>query len=878
MFKISTLALSLCSALLLNLASYIQLSAQSPVACPGFKTWTQGGYGANSNGQPVQFLNANFGTAFPAGLEIGCTNKIRLTSAQAVRNFIPQGTAPSYLPAGTLTNPTKNNFNSVLAGQLVTLTLNVKFDQTFASFGSSSTNLKDLVITTGPFLGWTVQQLLDDANKKIGGCTTVSNASYSAYNDAADKINRAYDNGVSNGNYLACPMTVSCSSTNAVCFDSYTGSMTVKVAGGVPPYSIVSWSNGASGSFNGTLSATASNLHAGTYTAVVSDVSGKQLSTTCTVSEPPQLVATSTQTNVSCYGGSNGSVTVTATGGTAPYSGTGTFSGLSAGTYSYTVTDSKGCTSTVSVIITQPELLVAANSQINVTCYGLANGSVTVTASGGTGPYSGTGTFSNLASGIYSYTVTDANGCTANTSVTITEPALLVASATQTNVSCYGGSNGSVTVTATGGTSPYSGTGTFSGLSAGTYSYTVTDANGCTSDVTVEITQPTKLAISGGLSASTGCNPDPCDGYVFVDVTGGSSPYAYAWTVGGSVSGETSSQLENLCGGVFASVVVSDANGCEITYAFPALPCTPNTCDPLRTYTMGGWGAPTPACTQIVNTFVPKSAKYSIGTDLGDESLVPSGSETIGGGNSPAVQYLHGNFNQAFPYGLTIGCTNKVIFNSACAITNFLPSGGPSVALGNGTVINPANLNNTLAGQICAVTLAVVFDAYDAGFAGPEGTLGARIIQTGTFSGMTVAQLLQEANNAIGGCGSSYSLPTLNEALTAINENYDNGDGTDNGFLGCTAPAGRVATTFTGDLFPNPAQDASSVKVEASEGETVNIIVADFMGRTLYESTSKTVKGMNEINLPLSGISARQCIVRVTKGTQTFSKILHITK
>src|SRR5205807_43108 len=115
------------------------------------------------------------------------------------------------------------------------------------------------------------------------------------------------------------------------------------------------------------------------------------------------------------------------------------------------------------------------------------NGSVTVSASGGTPPYSGTGTFSQAA-GSHTYTVSDANGCSATVSVTVTQPTQVVASETHTNAACFGG-NGSATISATGGTPPYTGTGTFS-QAAGSHTYTVTDANGCSATVSVTVTQP----------------------------------------------------------------------------------------------------------------------------------------------------------------------------------------------------------------------------------------------------------------------------------------------------------------------------------------------------------------------------------------------------
>src|SRR5207302_188573 len=113
----------------------------------------------------------------------------------------------------------------------------------------------------------------------------------------------------------------------------------------------------------------------------------------------------------------------------APYSRTGVFT-VSAGTFSYTVTDANGCTAVTSITITEPSALSAASSQgVAIACHG-GSTTVTVSASGGTAPYSGSGTFS-VGAGTFSYTVTDANGCTAVTSVTITEPSALSAASSQ---------------------------------------------------------------------------------------------------------------------------------------------------------------------------------------------------------------------------------------------------------------------------------------------------------------------------------------------------------------------------------------------------------------------------------------------------------------
>ncbi|MFC5682459.1 SprB repeat-containing protein, partial [Flavobacterium sp. MAHUQ-51] len=193
-----------------------------------------------------------------------------------------------------------------------------------------------------------------------------------------------------------------------------------------------------------------------------------------TVNQPASAVSASTVvTNIACYGGSTGAINLTPTGGTAPYTfnwGGGVTTedrtGLSAGTYSVTITDVNSCTATISNIqISQPTALNAtAGSKTDVSCNGGSNGTATVSPTGGTPSYTyswspsgGTAaTATGLAAGSYTVTVTDANGCTATKSFTITQPTALNATAgSKTDVSCNGGSNGTATVSPTGGTPSY---------------------------------------------------------------------------------------------------------------------------------------------------------------------------------------------------------------------------------------------------------------------------------------------------------------------------------------------------------------------------------------------------------------------------------------
>ncbi len=163
---------------------------------------------------------------------------------------------------------------------------------------------------------------------------------------------------------------------------------------------------------------------------------------------------------------------------------------------------------------------------------------------------------------------------------------------------------------------------------------------------------------------------------------------------------------------------------------------------------------------------------------------------TIGGwgtncaGNNPGC-YRDANFDNAFPDGLMIGCgDNTLTFTSSEAIADYLPAGGSAVLL-SGNVVDPTTSYGVLSSQLIAITLAVGFDVYDPNFSASTSSFGSLTIKSGTFAGMSVASFLQLANNIIGGCSNQYSLSAINEAATAINENFDNGT-VDNGFLNCS--------------------------------------------------------------------------------------------
>ncbi|MBP9084225.1 MAG: SprB repeat-containing protein, partial [Bacteroidia bacterium] len=248
------------------------------------------------------------------------------------------------------------------------------------------------------------------------------------------------------------------------------------------------------------------NLTTGTHTFTVTDAVNASCTYTFqfTITEPPSLFWSNIQaTNPSCAQGSTGTITVSASGGTGTFnysinSLSGQFTNLLAGTYIVTATDANGCTLTTSVTLTDPPALTWTSiTATNPTCAQGSTGSINVSANGGTGTInysinSPIGSFANLLAGTYIVTATDANGCTLTTSVTLTDPPTLNwSSITATNPSCSPGSDGQIIPLTTGGTGQVSMTpSVLTGLNAGIFPITATDANGCSISTSVTLYQP----------------------------------------------------------------------------------------------------------------------------------------------------------------------------------------------------------------------------------------------------------------------------------------------------------------------------------------------------------------------------------------------------
>ncbi len=364
--------------------------------------------------------------------------------------------------------------------------------------------------------------------------------------------------------------------TNATCGQS-NGSATISTTGGNFPYSF-DYGNGI---LNNPI---LTNLSAGNYTVTVTDGNN------CTTTEDFIIGSTSSITltvgtlfNDDCNQSGTGSFMINATGGEAPYSydiGNGptassTFSNLTAGAYSVTVTDANACTAALSLGLNSNTGPTVGVFNISNTTCGQANGGFSLLVSGGSAPYTfnigngptSTPSFSNLLAGVYTIVVTDANACTNEQQVVISDngqgPSIVVS--TVVNETC-GNGNGSFDVTVTGGASPYAydiGNGattnpSFSDLSAGVYNLTVTDANDCSSSEIITITDEGAFSVSITNVMEPTCGD--ANGSFTVGAIGGLAPYTF--DIGnGPVSNTT---FDNLIGGVY-EIIVTDANNCTST-------------------------------------------------------------------------------------------------------------------------------------------------------------------------------------------------------------------------------------------------------------------------------------------------------------------------
>ncbi len=370
--------------------------------------------------------------------------------------------------------------------------------------------------------------------------------------------------------------TVQITFSHVSCFGGSNGSASVSINGGTGPF-IITWSTGATTN-------SISNLTAGYYDVRVIDVStGCSAFDIVEIKQASKIITTTTPTHVNCFGQNTGSIDLEFTGGTPPYSYSWSngssaqdINSLAAGTYSVVITDGNGCQANDSEIITQPNTALNSSHQaFDISCNGLTDGKIDITAWGGTPPYnynwsngSLTEDVNTLSAGSYSVTITDSKSCSSTESAIIQEPTLLYNNALVTDANCYMSQDGRIDINVFGGTPPY----TFSWQNsqyqmsyiakdlidfvADQYVVTIKDANLCTITDTLTINSPTEILLSFqtvDVSSNGGV-----DGSIDLTVSGGVPPYQFNWS-----NGAITEDLSGIPAGIY-SVTVTDNNSCFV--------------------------------------------------------------------------------------------------------------------------------------------------------------------------------------------------------------------------------------------------------------------------------------------------------------------------
>ncbi len=452
----------------------------------------------------------------------------------------------------------------------VPLPPDVSFTANYYVCNGSSISISPTVNPTGGSYSWSGGQTTSSIS-----VSPVSNTTYSiVYTDITGCTNSAATTVTVN----PVPVLGILSQNNVLCFGGSTGSATVNVISGLAPYTY-SWNP------SGQASALAVGLSAMTYTSTVTDGNGCSTTITATITEPPLLQPFIPASNdIICNGGTTGWALAGAIGGTVPYSyswssvpsqTTSTASNLTAGVYSVIITDDNNCTAQRSITLTEaPAITTTITVLSSPLCNGDATGSISIALSNGTAPFNylwSPGNYTNsivtgLTAGLYSVSINDINGCTAQSSINITEPTLLTMSPTSTPDHCLSG-DGTASINPGGGTLNYTyswssslqTTSTITGLSAGTYTATLTDNNGCSISAPMVVTPIAVDTLLNPSITNASCNGS-CDGVATLQVSGSANgPYNYTWN---TVPAQNSITATGLCTGSYV-LTVSDASGCK---------------------------------------------------------------------------------------------------------------------------------------------------------------------------------------------------------------------------------------------------------------------------------------------------------------------------
>lgn len=659
-----------------------------------------------------------------------------------------------------------------------------------------------------------------------------------------------------------------------------------------------------------------------TYTAQVTDNNGCTATSSTTVIVG-SLAIQSTQSNVSCNGAANGAVSVSVSNpvGSPTYlwntgAATAALNNLAGGTYIYTVTNGDGCATTGAISISEPTALASTLTVTDASC-NTSNGSISIAVTGGTAPYhylwsttETTSSINNLAAGIYTVSVTDANNCTYSTSQQVLQSTVGLpdVQTTQSNISCFGGSNGSVGVSILNpiGTPTYLwNTGaisqTLNSIPAGTYAYTITNGNGCTTTGAISILQPTVLS---NTTSSTAATCGSANGSASIVVSGGTAPYSYLWN-----NGALTSTNNNLVAGAY-TVSVTDANGCSfsatITVASQGTGGTLSTPSTITGTKLGVCAGSTKvySCPTVLNATtytwtVPANAAIISGqgtTSINVSFLVgfTNGAITVTASNGCATSNTKSATVRSVP--LTPGAITGTINNLCNSISNYsiaasstgatsytwsVPSGAsiisgqgttsisvqwPSNSVASGTICVTANNACGSSTAKCSSTITTL-PLYPVTINGPSTACKNQtglVYSVAAQAGVTYTWTVPAKATIVSGQGTSsitvnWSPGTGSVKVIASNACGSQNTKTKSVIVNCRTGFENISSM---ELIPNP-NDGNATIFIGEEESNYDVIVNDMLGRTIFKDNSSSA----EYNLHLANQPKGMYLVSIKKSS-----------
>lgn len=683
------------------------------------------------------------------------------------------------------------------------------------------------------------------------------------------------------------------STTNVSCNGGANGTATVNATSGNGTYNYT-WTT--SPAQTGT---TATGLAAGAYTVTVTDGNTCSATASVTITEPTLLTTTVMITNVSCNGGNDGDAMAMPSGGTGTYTylwsngqTTQTATGLTANSYTVTVTDQNLCSVTASVTITEPTALTASIMSTNVSCNSANDGDAMVMAAGGpSGTYTylwsngqTTQTATGLAAGNYTVTVTD-GACQATATVSITEPTAIITSMMSTNVSCNGGNNGDAMVMVMGGPS---GTYTYlwndgqttqtaTALAAGSYTVTITDG-ACQATATVTITEPAAVTVSI-MSNNVSCNGAD-DGDAMAMVSGGpSGSYTYMWS-----DGQTTQTATGLAPGTY-TVTVNDGT-CQgtatvtITEPFPlALNLTSNneSCSPgqdgvATAYPTGGSGN----YSYSWNTTPVQTTAAATGLTAGTYSVTVtdavcgtvSGAITVNASSAPAITISND----------TTICAGSTI--------NLVATGGTSYVWDNGAGNNDTATVSPASTTVYSVTVST---GICVGTASVTVTVDPQPSASYTYTFGSPGTVVNFTNGSSNATAYSWDFGDGSPADNSMSPTYDYlFDGTYTATLVASNSCGSdttiqtivIITTGIGSngepvkvmVAPNPSAGVFTLTAANANFSTLQVDVMNVEGQVVYSTTEENINSSFSKQIDISSLAKGVYNLRLNTGSQVITK------